>query len=291
MKKIFILFILILSALSALRISAFQLKETLISENNNILTYNYVLTGGGRNFYGRAVLVRSTNTDADRLVVVIPGYSPKGDPYYQEPEQFVRRWNLAHLPQNNRMNFLVIGMGASMYPLAQSLKTNQASDLRFLAAVISSNRERTGGLPVWLVGISTGVEGAVKLRAMAPKLGLQGIKGIIGISGTWDFSRLDPKSGEYGLHKALFGSDKKIWAAENPLNLIKKIDDEDLSIHIFSEKKSIFFDQMMEVKNLPRNKTRIEIHPGFGYGFQHNWDFWASPELVRYVFHVIEMNE
>jgi hypothetical protein len=201
-----------------------------------------------------------------RLVVILPGYTPPGDPYQQRPSHFASKWPLQQWADSKKTAFLVVNVGATLYP-REVVRSLERRILRIC-----------GGKKLMLIGVSTGVEGLCKLMAHSSL----DIKLAVGISGTYDLFSLPPGSGEYGIHAKEWGERSEAWKAHDPSCLLSvPIRSRKIPMHLFSEEKSIYRDQMDLFLQKKPAGVRLFPHPQCGMGLGHNWDFWASSCLIR----------
>ena len=142
--------------------------------------------------YTRTVPLRIVNYSggkAPRMVWILHGYKPAGDPYMQDPDIIIRKWDLAGISLRLNAVFFLPDMGTTVYPM---------SDIEDIYQVFLYYKELTAPEGVVLTGISTGSEGAVKFASLCGS-----DAGLVCISGTFDLAGLDPSTGEFRIHKRL----------------------------------------------------------------------------------------
>lgn len=199
------------------------------------------------------------------MVVVLAGYTPAGDPYRQLPEHFVSKWPLQKWADGNKIAFLVVNVGTSLYP----------QDM--VDELLEKTRRLKGKKTLMLIGLSTGVEGVCKLIASS----CLDVRSVVGISGTYDLFSLEKESGEYRIHAKQWGERSESWKNHDPFHILsmpKK--GRAITFHLFSEDLSIYRNQMDLFVDKNPAGVRLVSHPYCGKGMGHNWDFWASPCLI-----------
>lgn len=228
----------------------------------------------------KVVVVNGSQKNPARTVWIFHGYKPKGDPYRQSPFVFIRNWGLEKIATKNKWIFFLPDMGTSLY--ARTSSGSALPDMDWLHNAFSEMNGPYGksGVPVIFIGVSTGVEGAVKLSAM-----MQPTVPVIALSGTFDLFSVPPGSGEYKLHRKAFGAKASVWSNENPLNAMS--DGRRYTIYLFCEERSIYYDQALLLGSSGIRNIEVKNHLGLGKGFGHNWDFWGDPAVVKAVFGII----
>lgn len=273
--KGFILFLslVVLPAFSAVHSAAVVLYRT----NRSVTVYDYRVANVGH----PVAVVNAEEPRPSRVVWVLHGYKPKGDPYKQSPFVIIKKWELEKAAVRNKWVFILPDMGPTVYS-RKPLSKNSLSDIDWLHNAFSELGEKYGsnGAPVFLIGISTGVEGAVKLSALS-----QPTVPVIALSGTFDLFSVPEKSGEYKLHRKAFGPRASVWTNENPMQLFT--DGRRYTIYLFCEERSLFYDQALLLGSSGMKNVEVRNYLRLGKDRGHNWDFWGDPAVVKTVFGII----
>ena len=217
--------------------------------------------------------VRSLYVAAPEKPVVVlwlfHGYKPAGDRYQQAPELFFARWKLKELAEKYRAVIVCVDSGTSIYPFRPK---RGLSEVFVLTEIFRTQiAARFPDLPVITAGVSTGVEGAVKVAPF-----ITTIKTIIAISGTFNYDTL-PEGGELSLHVAEFGEERG-WNRESPEEVLMGLND--VRIVILSEQNSIYHEQARAAagRKYPGVTVLNRLDTGVGYG--HSWRFWGSAPVL-----------
>jgi len=262
--------------------------ETVLRETGRVKNAVFYEAGSGEHFH-RVLIVSPASSPVRRVVVVFPGYHPEGDPYLQSLENFLERWDLSRRAEETGSVFLVCDMGDSLYlSVKNGLKPD---DLDFIEGVLGTEalRRYKGKVFVFLA-VSTGVEGAIKFLSRHPR---PGPAVLVALSGTYDLSLLPASSGEYLLHRRVFGDSPEIWKRESPVEALRSAAiaassrHGALTVHVFSEEKSIFRAQLVRLSKFTCPGLTIVSYPEFGRGLGHGWGFWAEKGLADKVFSII----
>lgn len=225
------------------------------------------------------------------ILLVLPGYTPPGDPYLQAPQQVIHRMQLMSWAARLKALVVVPQMNQSIYErqLYPTQQVHWASggtipSLQWLAEfVIPYVRQRFvngRSLPVVAMGISTGAQGALKLGMFYPGL----LTGAIGLSGTYDIVHLPTQDGEYPLHQAILGARSRYitqWQQEDILSQRAKLQ---FPLAVYSETNSSLTPQ---TRLLLTQVTQATGTASLIPGSAHNWDFWGhqvlQDEIVRQI--------
>lgn len=229
----------------------------------------------------RMAVVNGNEKEPVRTVWVLHGYKPKGDPYLQSPFIIIKKWGLEKTALKNKWIVFLPDMGASLY--ARSGRTrNSVSDMDWLQNAFSEfgGKYREQNIPLILIGISTGVEGAVKLSAL-----MQQPAPVIALSGTFDLFSLPADSGEYRIHRKAFGVKPSAWTNENPMTVLS--DGRHYSVSLFCEERSLFYDQAVLLGSAGLKNVEIRNFLHLGKDRRHNWDFWGDTNVVKAVMGII----
>ena len=222
----------------------------------------------------KIVIVNAGENNPRRLVWLFSGYRPKGDPYKQSPSVFIKKWDLEKTALKNKWVFVIPDMGTSLYA-----RNGKVSDLDWLHNAYVELAEKYPAKP-YFIGVSTGVEGAVKLTAL-----LEPSVPVIALSGTYDLFHLPADSGEYRLHRKTLGVKPSVWTNENPMYAF--LDGRRYTVYLFCEEKSVYYEQALILGSAGFRNVEIINHLGLGKGKGHNWDFWGDPEVVKTVMGII----
>lgn len=225
------------------------------------------------------------------ILLVLPGYTPPGDPYLQAPQQVIHRMQLMSWAARLKALVVVPQMNQSiyerhMYPTQQVHWATGGTipSLQWLAEfVIPYVRQRFvngHSLPVVAMGISTGAQGALKLGMFYPGL----LAGAIGLSGTYDIVHLPTHDGEYPLHQAILGARTRHltqWQQEDILSQKAKLQ---FHVAVYSEAHSSLTAQTRLLLNQVSQATgTASLIPGS----THNWEFWGhqvvQDEVIRQI--------
>jgi hypothetical protein len=216
------------------------------------------------------VIVNYDEKKTRNAVWILHGYKPPGDPYLQDPAIIVKNWGLEKLSMATHDMFYLPDMGTTVYPMNTLAPV---SDIEVLSNLVYYFKKKSQPEELIFAGISTGSEGAVKL---ASKYG--GGATVVCISGTFDYSGLDPSAGEYKIHEKVFGDLKTAWKSENPVDIMMTM--KKTRVYVFSEENSIFHEQARSI--IKKGLTNIDIidETKAGSGFSHNWGFWKSKAIL-----------
>ncbi len=215
------------------------------------------------------IFLRSPVMEPHQIVIILGGYTPSGDPYKQMPSEFLEKWKLRDRLLWLRSDILIVNCGTSIYTIP---------DTKALAAYLGN--KVFPGQEIVLIGVSTGVEGIIKVVPYFKNK----VKKLICISGTYDLFSLDPKGREYKIHSVVLGAKPDVWKLNNPLSIMEKMDARGFpKIYAFSEEKSVYMQQLMILKKRCPKKIALKINVEPGKSYMHNWDFWSSESLVSAV--------
>ncbi len=226
-------------------------------------------------------LVNGEIKNPKKIIWLFHGYKPAGDPYHQSPKIFIENWGLIKLCKANDFILIAPDMGTSLYPLYDYNDEKRISDMRYLKElhnelVFKNHRS----VPTALIGVSTGVEGAIKFSTL-----IDNIDSVVAISGTYDFFTLPEDSGEYRMHERVFGDNVRTWLSENPVEILRR--SVRLRLYLFCEHNSIYHNQTLGVidKRLPN--LDIEEFLDLGKGFSHSWKYWGNKKVTKAVHDVL----
>jgi hypothetical protein len=209
------------------------------------------------------------------LLWLFHGYKPDGDPYKQSPEIFIKNYNLKELSLWHNALIVIVDSGESLYSF---IPDNGFPELQIYCGIYDRLTKQYGTLPVVLIGISSGAEGAVKFAPFVQKL-----NSVIGISGTYNFDALAADSGEHKIHLKEYGSPGE-WEYEQPVKIFPALK---CNIILLSEEKSIYRQQAAAAAQI-RTKNKIEFIEEAGKGKSHDWDFWGSEEVIKILQRVVQ---
>lgn len=223
-----------------------------------------------RNVY----LVNSDIKEPKKIIWLFHGYKPQGDPYRQSPKIFIENWGLINFCKANDFMLVAPDMGTSLYPLSDVNDATRISDIRYLKELHNElvfNVHRN--VPTVLIGVSTGVEGAIKFSTL-----LENVDSIVALSGTYNFFSLPEDSGEYKMHERLFGDNIHRWYPENPTEILRH--SVRLRLYLFCEQNSIYHTQTLELIDMKLPNLDIEEYLDLGKGFSHSWKFWGNKKTT-----------
>ncbi|MEJ5284895.1 MAG: hypothetical protein ACP5Q5_09225 [Brevinematia bacterium] len=231
-----------------------------------LILYSFIYSFEYKNTSISIYLYGNTN-NFKKVVWIFPGYIDTKDSYSQLPTNIIEKWKLNKI--SNEILFLFPYKINFVYPLYEGKNISRwIFELDNFRNLILKNKSYNEVF----IGISTGVEGAIKFN-INRKNGI-----FIFLSGTYDYFILDKKSGEYKIHEKFFANDNDLWKKENPLYILKDFKGK---IHIFCEKNSIYFKQQ---KRLFEEKFQsLDVIPEIigGENTFHNWEFWSSEKVVK----------
>ena len=144
------------------------------------------------------------------LLWLFHGYKPKGDPYKQSPEVFIKNMGLKELSSWYNALVVIIDSGVSLYSY---IPDNGLPEIQIYCEVYDRLAKQYGTLPAVLTGVSSGAEGAVKFAPFVNNL-----KSLICISGIYNFDSLPADSNEYRIHLKEYGSSAD-WKYEQPVRI------------------------------------------------------------------------
>jgi hypothetical protein len=209
------------------------------------------------------------------VVWVLPGYSPPGDPYRQQPAEVARRWNLPGLAAETGALFVL----PSPDHLLPRLAAGPGGDRIWFRSLRGEISRRHPGLPEEGVGISSGAE-----SLLAWALAEGGFGRLLLLSGTYDYGLLDPAGGEHRIHRRSFGEDPAAWRGEEPVTIIRSLGADAArttpALWVAAEERSACQGQagrLLEVAAAGGLRVR-DLRP-LGRGLGHDWGFWASPAV------------
>ncbi len=209
-----------------------------------------------------------------KWVVVLCGYTPAGDPYQQFPAHFVKNWKIKELSDKHQLAFYIINSGESFY------------DKKYVGILVDKIVKKTENKKVILIGVSTGVEGIIKLwTGIAKKVSC-----MIGISGTYDLFSLPKESGEYRIHAKVWGARDERWKEDNPADIMQRCSQRGKTcFYLFSEYHSIYYGQMKSISE--KRFNCISLIPDFNVGkeMQHDWNFWKHEDLLLNIERIFSM--
>ena len=248
----------------------------IISNTDRTSVYQITKIEGQLTDQKNIFIVNYKEKEPEKIVWIFHGYEPANDIYLQAPSYFIKNWNLEDFAESNKIVFILPEMGTSLY---------LSNDIEFLQEISKSILTNYPDvIPVVFIGISTGVEGAIKFSPFT-----KGLESIIAVSGTYNLLSLPKNSGEYLLHQKVFKNDQFLWINENPLTIMKK--GKKLMLYLFSEENSIYFKQAEEIKTagLTGILTNLEITDFFslGNGYSHGWDFWSNNSVLKKIHEII----
>jgi hypothetical protein len=283
MKRYFILliaagFIFVLSSISYAAISIDYRKT---NSSGGIAVYDLSVSVEGSSNKKKVSIINDGLAYPKKVIWLFHGYKPEGDPYSQSPRIFIEKWHLVKLCRENDYICVAPDMGTSLYSVAGLANDEKITDMRWLKEAY--NRiifRKFKDLPAVLVGVSTGVEGAIKFSPL-----IQNVESIVALSGTYDFFALSENSGEYRIHKYAFGTDINVWRAENPVEMLKHL--VRIRLFLLCESGSIYKQQADIVKDLRlANIDVVDLLP-LGKGYSHNWNFWGNKAVVKNLHEII----
>jgi len=170
-------------------------------------------------------------------------------------------------------------MGATLYPLTGFDDTGKITDIRWLKEAYGTLVfEKHKRVSLVLIGVSTGVEGAIKFSSVVSNFGASA-DSIVSFSGTFDFFGLDQNTGEYRIHKYIFKDDMNVWRKENPMESLKRLSR--TKLYLFCEVNSIYRKQAEELRDQRLANIEIVDMLNLGKGFSHSWGFWGNSGVVK----------
>jgi hypothetical protein len=280
MKCLVLISLLLVFAFPGYSAVTVQLKP--ITESRDILYCNATVTSERGSVSRKAYILNGKAVKPQKFVWLFPGFKPEGDPYRQAPSYFINNWGLSEFCKKNNFVCIIPDMGASMYPLNEYKNSEKVSDMFFLKELYNEiifNRHKDA--PLVIIGVSTGVEGAVKFSTL-----VSNVESIIGISGTYDYYSIPKASGEYRIHEYALGKDSTLWRGENPVEILRK--SVRLKLYLFCESNSIYFSQARMIANEKMSNIDIVNHLDIGKGYSHNWDFWGNDRIVRSLYLIMK---
>ncbi|MCX7820440.1 MAG: hypothetical protein N2258_02055 [Brevinematales bacterium] len=221
-----------------------------------------------------SVYIYGTTNNFKKIVWIFPGYIDNNDSYKQTPTNIIEKWKLYEFKDD--ILFLIPYQVNSIYPLYENGKI--ASWINELGSFKTSLVKDNSYNEIF-IGISTGVEGAIKFNFLRK----EGV--FIFLSGTYDYFILDKNSGEYKIHQKFFKNNEDLWQRENPLTILKEFRGK---AYIFCEKNSIYFNQQ---KRLFEEKfDYFEICPAIigEKNTYHNWNFWGDKKILERIKEIIK---
>jgi hypothetical protein len=245
-----------------LKASGYEIVSAKVSSEQGYLTKKvYIVNGGEKN--------------PKKFIWLFHGYKPEGDPYQQSPEIFIQKWNLVQICRKNKYVCIIPDMGTSMYVLSDLNNSEKVSDMRFLKELYNDSIFKLyKDAPLIVIGVSTGVEGAVKFSSI-----VQNVESIVGLSGTYDFFTLNKDSGEYRIHERVFGKDQSLWRNENPLDILKR--SALTRLYVFCESQSIYYSQAKALLEDKMSNVEAVNVLDLGKGYTHGWGFWGNNKVVK----------
>jgi hypothetical protein len=279
--KCLVLFSLLLAfAIPSFAAVTVQFKP--IYENRDLLYCNATVTSEKGSFSRKTFIVNGKAVNPKKFIWLFHGFKPDNDPYLQDPSIFINNWTLADFCRKNNFVCIAPDMGSSMYPLSQYKNSEKVSEMFFLKELYNEiifNKHKDA--PLVIIGVSTGVEGAVKFSTL-----VSNVESIIGISGTYDYYSIPKTSGEYRIHEFALGKDSAAWRDENPVEILKR--SVRLKLYLFCESNSIYYSQAQALAGQKMSNIDIVNHLDLGKGFSHNWDFWGSGRVVRSILEIMK---
>lgn len=258
------------SAYAAINVSANR-----IGSSDGISVYDLTVAVAGSQNRKKVYIVNDGISNPKKVVWLFHGFKPDGDPYNQSPREFIERWNLVQLCRKNGYMCIAPDMGASMYPLKEK-DADKISDMRWLnEAYKELVFKKHKDLPVIVIGVSTGVEGAIKFSSIDQI----NIESVVAMSGTYDFFMLQENSGEYRIHQYVFGNSKNVWLAENPVEILKRL--VRTKLYLFCESGSIYRKQAEMLRDQRFSNIDVVDKLALGNGYSHSWAFWGSAPVVK----------
>ncbi len=248
-----------------------DINKTIINEKNGISRIECVYKIGGGSRKVKLYAVNLKEQKPSKIIWIFHGYKPEGDPYHQHPEIIIRNWDLTHLASIYHLIFILPDMGKTIYPL--SAENSPVSDVRFLADIFNSFNTKPPEAPVIFAGISTGVEGAIKLASICSN-----VTTLLCLSGTYDYSIIPEESGEYKIHQEIFDNSSLLWKNENPVEILSKL--KKTTLFIYCEENSQFNNQARNLIISHLTNIILKGDLNIGKGFKHGWDFWKSPAVL-----------
>lgn len=91
--------------------------------------------------------------------------------------------------------------------------------------------------------------------------------------------------GEYNHHKIYLSSDTFNWTAENPVVFMKDLPG--CPIYMFSEEKSMFHDQPLNILEQCLPQFTITDFLELGIGYTHTWEFWSDPPVQKEIRNIL----
>lgn len=270
----------ICSGVSAEAALDLELKKAAVTQG--VTVYDLSLSGEGVQNKKKVYIINNNLESPKKILWLFHGFKPEGDPYAQSPMEFIARWDLVRLCKKEGYMLIAPDMGATMYPLVGSEDNGKISDMRWLkeaykGLVFKKHRD----VNVVLIGVSTGVEGAVKFSSMILNVG-SSADSIIAFSGTYDFFSLEESTGEYRIHKYAFGDKREnlnVWRKENPMESLKKLGR--TKLYLFCESNSIYRKQAEDLSAQRLANIELVDMLDYGKGYSHSWTFWGSQKVVK----------
>ena len=254
-----------------------DLKKTGTAQG--VSTYN--LTVGGEGIFNKkkVFIINDNLTAPKKILWLFHGFKPEGDPYAQSPMEFIKRWELVQLCRKNGYMLIAPDMGATLYPVTGFEDTGKITDIRWLKEAYGTLVfGKYKGVSVVLIGVSTGVEGAIKFSSVVSNFGASA-DSIISFSGTFDFFTLDQNTGEYRIHKYVFKDDLNVWRKENPMESLKRLSR--TKLYLFCEANSMYRKQAEDLRDQRFANIEIVDMLNLGKGFSHSWGFWGNRAVVK----------
>ncbi len=230
-----------------------------------------------------------------RLIMYLPaGYSPTGKTRYplvialhgwgHSAKMFKKKGDLARWADLHRFVLAVPEMGKTIYetkfyPQSKG-RWKIAPGARWVGEVILphvrkkyavyQDRAHTG-----VIGYSTGGRGAVLLAELYPQFAFAG-----SVSGTYDLMILGPGTGEYGIHKVVYGPRKrypKRWRLDNCVTpaLLDRLKGTRLYIVHGGKDRSVPPSQLQALRKALAERpivAKFLLIPKAG----HNWKLWKG---------------
>lgn len=198
---------------------------------------------------------------------IFSGFINQRDSYKQHPSNIIKFWQLEKWSRENEILFLIVAATNFIYPLYDS-----EGNLSDWIVRLDNLRKNLAGEKEYFIGISTGVEGAIKFSYFYKKAS------IIALSGTFDYNSLDKSSGEYKIHLKEFGYNIERWNKENPLNILSEF--QNATLYLFCEKNSIYSKEQKIVLNANLTNLTIKTVILDEENTYHNWQFWANEKVL-----------
>ena len=257
-----------------------DLKKTGTAQGVSIC--DLTVAGEGVRTKKKVYLINENHPAPKKILWLFHGFKPEGDPYAQSPMEFILRWDLVRFCKKNDYMLIAPDMGATLYPMDGFEDAGKISDMRWLkeafGSLVFEKHKRTG---VVLIGVSTGVEGSIKFASVISNFGVSA-DSIVAFSGTYDFFTIDQGTGEYRIHKYLFGEMKdnlNVWRSENPMESLKRLSR--TRLYLYCESNSIYRKQAEDLRDQRLANIEIADMLNLGKGFSHSWTFWGNPAVVK----------